>query len=118
VALAALLLAGCAEDGKEGGGAAAGSFASVSQAFSSESCTGCHPNLHSPDLASCSALVSQSATTVSGTLIVPNDVANSVVYEVAEGTIKPGGGATPMKFKNAADVTALEDWINNGAPCS
>jgi hypothetical protein len=112
--LLALLLAGCAQGGTET--ATSGPFSDTAAAFASETCTSCHAGATAPDLTNCTALVNQAAP-LGGTLIVPNDTANSVVDQVATGTVASPDGSTNMTFSDSNDVTTLEDWINSGALC-
>lgn len=107
--------------------ATAVSFASSIQPIFNSNCISCHSSTGSANFlpltsdAAYNNLVNKSATRTgnpaSGTLVIPYDSANSVLYQRVSGIGLPAGENTmpPNSSLNTADQSLIKTWIDNGA---
>ncbi len=97
------------------------SFADVETIFEG-SCLGCHSaaaSLGALDLETdpCGAIVDVPSAAYDGTLVVPGDSANSVLWHKVADTGTYGGVMPQGAALAAESITTIADWIDAGASC-
>jgi mono/diheme cytochrome c family protein len=87
------------------------SFATDIQPIFSADCVSCHGGSTAPDLRPASAY----DAIVNGTYIIPNDIANSVLYQdlLGNGNLMPPSSALSTAKKNLVKNWILQGALNN-----